>query len=64
MYTISDIINPLAKAGLTIECFNEYDTLFFDLGGMEKDKNGNWHYLFFDKKIPFTFSLKASFIKR
>ena len=64
MYTISDIINPLAKVGLTIECFNEYDTLFFDLGGMEKDKNGNWHYPFFDKKIPFTFSLKARLIKK
>jgi SAM-dependent methyltransferase len=59
MNTISGIINPLAKAGLTIECFNEYDTLFYDLGGMEKDKNGNWHYPFFDKKMPFTFSLKA-----
>jgi SAM-dependent methyltransferase len=59
MYTISDIINPLARAGLTIEHFNEYDTLFFDLGGMEKGKNNNWHYPFFDKKIPFTFSLKA-----
>jgi SAM-dependent methyltransferase len=59
MYTISGIINPLIKAGLTIECFNEYDTLFYDIGGMEKNKNGNWHFPFFDKKIPFTFSLKA-----
>jgi hypothetical protein len=59
MYKISDIINPLAKAGLTIEYLNEYDTLYFDNGGMENSINGQYHYPFFDKKIPFTFSLKA-----
>jgi hypothetical protein len=59
MYKISDIINPLAKAGLTIEFFNEYDTLYFDMGGMEDNSNGQCHFPFFDKKIPFTFSLKA-----
>jgi SAM-dependent methyltransferase len=59
MYTISDIINSLAGAGLTIEYFNEYDHLFFNLGEMEKDNDGNYHYTYFDKKMPFTFSLKA-----
>jgi SAM-dependent methyltransferase len=59
MYRISDIINPLAKEGLTIEFFNEHDTLFFDLGGMERIINGEYRYPFFEKKIPFTFSLKA-----
>jgi SAM-dependent methyltransferase len=59
MYKISDIINSLAKAGLTIEYFNEYDTLYFDMGGMEDSSNGQCHFPFFDKKIPFTFSLKA-----
>jgi SAM-dependent methyltransferase len=59
MYRVSDIINPLAKAGLTIEYFNEYDTLCFDLGGMERKNTGEYHYPYFDKKIPFTFSLKA-----
>ena len=59
MYTVSDIINPLAKAGLMIECFNEYDRLCFDMGGMEKDGEGIYHYPFFDNKIPFMFCLKA-----
>jgi SAM-dependent methyltransferase len=59
MYKISDIINPLAKAGLMIEYFNEYDTLYFNMGGMENSSNGQCHFPFFDTKIPFTFSLKA-----
>jgi len=59
MYKISDIINPLAKEGLTIEYFNEYDTLYFNVGGMEESSNGQYHFPFFDKKLPFTFSLKA-----
>ena len=58
-YKISDLINSLVKAGLTIEFFNEYDTLFFDAGGMERKGNGQYHFPFFDKKIPFVFSLQA-----
>jgi SAM-dependent methyltransferase len=64
MYKVSDIINSLAKAGLTIEFFNEYDSLYFNLGGMESCCNGQCHYPFFDTKLPFTFSLKARLIKR
>jgi SAM-dependent methyltransferase len=64
MYKVSDIINPLAKAGLTIDFFNEYDSLYFNLGGMEDSGNGYCHYPFFDNKIPFTFSLKAKLIKK
>ena len=60
MYTVSDIINALAKNGLTIEYFNEFDHLCYDLDGMEKVAEGNYHYPFFDKKMPFMFSLKAS----
>jgi SAM-dependent methyltransferase len=63
MYKVSDIINPLAKTGLTIEYFNEYDTLYFNVGGMENSSNGQCHFPFFDKKIPFTFSLKAKLVK-
>jgi SAM-dependent methyltransferase len=63
MYKVSDIINSLAKAGLTIECFNEYDCLYFNQGDMEKCSNG-YHFPFFDKKIPFTFSLKARLITK
>jgi len=51
MYKVSNIINPLAKVGLTIEYFNEYDTLFFNCGGMELNNNGEFHFPFFDKKI-------------
>jgi SAM-dependent methyltransferase len=64
MYKVSDIINSLVKAGLTIEYFNEYDSLYFDVGGMENCGNGHYHFPFFDKKIPFTFSLKARLVKR
>jgi hypothetical protein len=64
MYKVSDIINSLAKVGLTIEYFNEYDSLYYDCGEMESCGNGQYHYPFFDKKIPFTFSLKARLIKK
>ena len=59
MYTISDIINPLVKAGLSIESFKEFDRIGWDLGNMVKDEGGNYYYPFFDKKIPFMFCLKA-----
>ena len=63
MYKVSDIINSLSKAGLTIEFFNEYDSLYFDLGGMEESRNGQCHFPFFDTKLPFTFSLKARLLR-
>ena len=64
MYKVSDIINSLAKAGLTIEFFNEYDSLFYAHYGMENYGDGQFQYPFFDKKLPFTFSLKARLIKK
>jgi len=63
MHKVSDIINSLARAGLTIEFFNEYDSLYYNLGGMENCGNGQYHFPFFDKKLPFTFSLKARLLK-
>jgi len=63
-YKISDLINSLINAGLTIEFFNEYDTLFFDAGGMEVNEKGQYHLPFFDKKLPFVFSIKARNIIR
>ena len=59
MYKVSDIINSLAKAGLTIEYFNEHDSLYFNMGRMEDLNNGLYHFPYFDKKLPFIFSLKA-----
>ena len=64
MYKVSDIINSLAKVGLTIEFFNEYDTLYFNFGGMEDSDNGQYHYPFFDTRLPFTFSLKAGLVRK
>jgi hypothetical protein len=37
---VSDIINSPVKAGPTIQFFNEYDSLYFNLGGIEKLDNG------------------------
>jgi SAM-dependent methyltransferase len=60
MYTVSEIINSLIQAGLCIEFLNEYDTLFFDAGGMEKAENGEYCYADMRGQLPFTFSLKAT----
>jgi len=59
MYKISDIINPLAKNGFMIEFFNEFDTLYFDMGDMKEKEYGIFHYPHFEGKMPFSFSLKA-----
>jgi len=60
MWSISDIINALIKAGLEITSFNEYDKLFYSgLAGMKRDKDG-WYYLEqYKNMIPYTFTLKA-----
>jgi GrpB-like predicted nucleotidyltransferase (UPF0157 family)/SAM-dependent methyltransferase len=59
MYKVSDIINAVADAGLRIEFFHEFDTLFYDLNEMKEKGGGTYHYPHFDKKLPFTFSLRA-----
>jgi SAM-dependent methyltransferase len=64
IYKVSDIINSLAKAGLTIEFFNEYDSFYYNPGGMDDCGNGQYHLPFFDTKLPFTFSLKARLVKK
>lgn len=60
MYTVGELINSLAEAGLCIEYFHEYDTLFFDAGGMEKLGDSCYRYAHFREQLPFTFSLKAT----
>lgn len=60
MYTISDIINALSDAGLSIEFFNEFDTLCWNNGGMELVEKGLYQYPYFKGKFPFQFSLKAT----
>jgi len=61
MYTVSDVINSLASAGLRIEYFNEFKENYWDLGGMEKvDGYELYHFDFNTNKFPMTFSLRAS----
>jgi SAM-dependent methyltransferase len=60
MYTISDLINSLTKAGLVIEYFNEYEHLCYRLGDMIEIEPGVYQNPFFKGKFPLQFSLKAS----
>ncbi|HIZ54638.1 MAG TPA: class I SAM-dependent methyltransferase [Firmicutes bacterium] len=62
MYTVSDIINSLTKAGLHIEYFNEYTENFFDSGNMKasSEKKGLYTYPYNTDQYPMSFSLKAS----
>ena len=61
MYTVSDIINSLASAGLRIEYFNEYKENFYDSGGMKQTgSHGLYDFDFNDNKFPMSFSLKAT----
>ncbi len=59
-WTISDIINSLISAGLTIEFFNEYDKVFSKyFPDMEKDQDGWWVLPHLRGKLPLMFSLRA-----
>jgi len=60
MFTVSDIINSLTEAGLVIEYFNEFDTLCYKLGDMEKVEEAQFQNPFYKGKMPFQFSLKAT----
>jgi len=40
MYKVSDIVNSLARAGLIIEFFNEYDSLYYNPDKIEDCGNG------------------------
>ena len=59
MHTMGNIVNSLINAGLSIEHLNEFKDLFYDYGGMEKNKDGTYSHPLYDNKIPFMFSLKA-----
>ena len=60
MYTVSDIINALASAGLHIEYFNEFRENFFDSGKTRYIGYGLFNYDFNHDKFPMSFSLKAT----
>lgn len=60
MYTISDLVNSLAQAGLFIEYLNEYDRCVQGMGGKEVDEDGLMYYSTLKGAMPITFSIKAS----
>jgi len=59
-YSVGDVINSLIEAGLRIRRFNEYDMLYYDLGGMEMIEPGLFRHERYRTKLPFAFSLKAT----
>lgn len=65
MYSVSEIINCLTRAGLHIEFFNEFPENFFDSGNMEaSEKVGLYKYEYNKKQYPMSFSLKATVYKK
>ena len=58
-HSFSSLINALIEAGLTIEYIHEYDSLFWDMGNMEKIGWNLWQYPKFKNKMPMSFSLRA-----
>ncbi|SDC08533.1 Methyltransferase domain-containing protein [Pelagirhabdus alkalitolerans] len=60
MYTIGDIINGLAQAGLCIEWFNEYDRCVPGVGGKVADEEGLMYHPELEGAVPIMFSLKAT----
>ncbi len=55
----SDIISALANAGLMIEFFHEFDSLFWNNGQMKEMLKGMYQYEDFKDKLPFSYSIKA-----
>lgn len=65
MYTVSDLVNSLASAGLHIEFLNEFKENFYDAGGMNKlDDSGLYNYGFNNDKFPMSISIKATVYNR
>jgi ubiquinone/menaquinone biosynthesis C-methylase UbiE len=59
-HSVSDIINALIEAGLEINYFNEFDTLFWQNGNMEEVKPYLFKYMFLHNKLPLSFSIRAT----
>jgi ubiquinone/menaquinone biosynthesis C-methylase UbiE len=59
-WSISDILNALLRAGLTLELFNEYERLFFKLFRGMENWSERWYWMpRYSGKLPLTFSLRA-----
>jgi len=62
-HSLADIINALIEAGLTIEFFHEFDTLFWNNGNMEEVGRTLYQYPKFKNKLPLSYSIKATIRK-
>lgn len=60
MYTLGDVVNALAGAGLRIEFLHEFEECFYDLGGMRNEGGGLWSCDFNRGRFPLSFSLRAT----
>ncbi len=58
-HSLSDIVNALIDAGLEIEYLHEFDTLFWDMGGMTHVGRSLYQYPEFRNKLPMAYSIKA-----
>jgi SAM-dependent methyltransferase len=62
MYTMGEIITALSESGLHVEWLHEFDWLYYQLSAEKQaqDAQGNWGYPEHRRKLPYTFSLKAT----
>jgi SAM-dependent methyltransferase len=62
MYTMGEIVTALSQAGLHVEWLHEFDWLYYQLSAerQAKDAEGGWSYPEHRRKLPYTFSLKAT----
>lgn len=63
MYSVSDVINALINAGLTIEFFHEFDQLCYKIDSMEKTDSGDYIFPKWEGQMPLMFSIKARLSK-
>lgn len=62
MYTMGEIVTALSAAGLHIEWLHEFDWLYYQLSAEKqvRENAGGWAYPEHRRKLPYTFSLKAT----
>lgn len=58
-HSLSDIVNALIEAGLSIEYLHEFDTLFWNNGGMKEVGRTLYQYEGLENKFPMSYSIKA-----
>lgn len=59
MYTVSDVINALLQAGLSLDYFHEFTENFYDAGGMKPVGDDLYNYSFNRELFPMSFSVRA-----